>query len=103
MTATATLVAIEVTCELPNSRTRRNEVWAARTKDGKWLMLRTEEPGSPWWIRALPGRRDVKLLGSLKACRQYITDGKAQRDLDLLEAHDRGEHEGQRAARCGQC
>lgn len=81
----------------------RLECWGAATTDGVWDFERTEEPGTPWSVGHTPTRTVVALQGTLRACRAYVAAGHAQRDLDRLQAHERGEHQAQRDSWCRRC
>jgi len=79
------------------------ECWEARTEDGTWTFMRLDEPATPWAIIHTATRTDVDWTTSLKRCREYVARGWAGERLELLQAHERGEHESQREPRCGRC
>lgn len=79
------------------------ECWGARTEDGVWTFERLDEPGTPWAIIHTATRIDVDWTTSLKRCREYVAKGWAAERLELIQAHDRGEHASQREPRCGRC
>jgi hypothetical protein len=66
---------------LGSGRTRR-ETWGAFTADGVWEFEREESPGTPWWIHHLPSKTPyVTMCGSLRACREAVGRGWADRAL----------------------
>lgn len=83
--------------------TERQECWGAETTDGVWTFGREESPGTPWLIIHKASDQMVHLTGTLRACREYVTAGHAQRDLERLQAHERGGHDGARDSWCGRC
>lgn len=83
--------------------TRSRECWGAQTTDGVWDFERTEEPGTPWSVGHTPTGTVVGLHSTLRACRAYVAAGDAQRDLDRLLAHERGDHKAQRDSWCSRC
>jgi hypothetical protein len=89
--------------------TERAECWGAETTDGIWDFEREESPGTPWLVYHKPSVADgslvtpVNMLSTLRECRWHVAAGEAQRDLDRLLAHGRGEHDGNRDSWCGRC
>ena len=83
--------------------TEKAECWQAETTDGVWRFGREESAGTPWLIIHKASGEMVHLTGNLRACREYVAAGHAQRDLDQLQAHERGEHDGARDSWCGRC
>lgn len=83
--------------------TEREECWAAETIDGVWKFGREDSPGTPWIIIHKASDETVHLTGNLRACRAYVAAGHAQRDLERLQAHERGEHDAGRDSRCVRC
>jgi hypothetical protein len=83
--------------------TRHRECWGAETADGVWDFEREDSPGTPWLTYHKDTRKLVNLSGTLRQARIFVASGGAQRELDRLLAHDRGEHKEQRDPRCGRC
>lgn len=81
MTTRQTLVKVETT-KARAFRSGRREVWAAVTVDGEWAFHRLEMTGTPWTVTHVPSMSEVAWLGTLKACRQYVTQGLAAADLE---------------------
>lgn len=101
------LADIEKTRILPR-RTRsgqtKPECWGAKTTDGTWGMDREDEPGTPWSVTHLPtGIVADPCVGTLDDCRAYVASGQAKADLELILAHERGEHEAERDTSCPRC
>jgi hypothetical protein len=83
--------------------TERAECWEAVTTDGLWIFEREESPGTPWIVRHKPTGEFVDLRSTLRDCRWYVAAGHAQAMLERLQAHDRGEHDGQHDSWCARC
>jgi len=85
--------------------TTRRECWGAETTPGRdWAFERQEAPGTPWAvIHAETGTWVAGFMGSLAECRRYVGSGAAQEDLERLQAHERGGHEGERDWECPAC
>jgi hypothetical protein len=84
--------------------TRRRECWGAETTDDTWDFERVEVPGTPWLVRHRPTGTVVdSYVGSLLDCRAYVASGGAQKDLELIQAHERREHDAQRRPACVKC
>lgn len=95
---TATLAPVVKT------RVSGGRCWAAETPDGEWGMDCLEDRGTTWEVVNKPTKTVVAgFLGSLTQCRRYVGSGEAEEDLELLQAHDRGEHEGQPDGACPAC
>ena len=98
-----TLAAVEKTRMLP-TRGGGVQCWSAKTTDGTWGMDREDEPGTPWAVTHLPtGIVTDRYVGTLTDCRAYVASGQATADLELIQAHDRGEHESERNTSCPKC
>lgn len=75
----------------PDSGKSRKECWEARTTDGRWLIERVEEPGTPWHVYQLVGGAAVRFANSfstLRKARISIASGGCEviqhfRHLDL--------------------
>lgn len=71
----------------------------AVTTDAKWGMERLEDTCTTWIVVRLPDvPEDKKVIvasrfPNLTWCRRYIGSGEAQKHLERLQAHHRGEHE----------
>jgi hypothetical protein len=86
------------------SRSGRRECWSAVTTDGTWSFGRQELPGTPWAVVHRPTGIVVDpWVGTLDDCRAYVASGEAQRDLERIQAHERGEHENERDKACPRC
>lgn len=83
--------------------TERRECWAAVTLDDKWDFERVEVPGTPWLVRHRLTGIVVDSAGSLTDCRAYVASGGARKDLELIQAHQAGEHSAQRKPACVKC
>jgi hypothetical protein len=83
--------------------TPHQECWAAKTTDGVWLFERLEIPGTPWAIIHAETRIEVDWETSLLRCRKSVANGWAQKNLERIQAHDRGEHNAERVPMCGRC
>lgn len=88
----------------------RRECWGAETKPDKdnpdkgWAFERQETPGTPWAVIHAKTRTWVAdFMGSLAECQRYVGSGAAQEDLERLQAHERGGHEGERDWECPAC
>lgn len=84
----------------PVEKTRLGAV----TTDGKWSCEQLDDGTTSWQIvrRLAEPVVVADFLGSLRECRAYIAAGYAERDLGILQAHDRGEH-AERAYGCARC
>ena len=83
---------------------RGMETWAAETSDGEWSFARLEDAGTTWQVTHKPTRTVVcECLSSLTDCRAYTASGGARADLELTQAHERGEHETERNKTCPKC
>jgi hypothetical protein len=106
-TAKADLAPVVRTQFMPritrNGRTKALECWAAETTDGVWRFGREDSPGTPWLVTHKASGVMVHLTGNLTACREYVGAGHAQKDLDRIRAHERGEHDAARNSWCGRC
>lgn len=104
--APATLAPIEITDRRRNLRTGRTETWAARTPDGTWQLVRTEEPGTPWWVEHLPTHLTVAVGNITDARRGIATDLLAvmlhNRRADLIRRGELYDHHTTADAYC-QC
>jgi hypothetical protein len=75
--------------------TGRASTWGAVTKDHAWEFERVEDTGTTWSVIHRETRVVVaSCMGTLSACRAYVSDGTAQADLERLQAHQHGEHAG---------
>jgi hypothetical protein len=100
---TTALAPIEKTSFYPAFRSGRRECWSARTTDGAWLMERLEITGTPWSVIHADTKAELRWHGTLRACRVYVASGQAQADLELVQAHDSGEHTSEREPSCVRC
>jgi len=102
MTRATSLVPVEKTLVIPG----RNgmETWAAKSDDGLWAFERQEMPGTPWAVIHIPTGIVVDpCVGTLRDCRAYVASGGAQEDLELIQAHERNEHNAERSRSCPRC
>jgi hypothetical protein len=83
--------------------TEKAECWGAETADGVWAFDREDSSGTPWLIIHKASRIMVSMGGNLRSCRAYVAAGHAQRDLERLQAHERGEHNDTRDSWCNRC
>lgn len=83
--------------------TEHRECWGAETTDGAWEFEREDSPGTPWLIYHTATKTLVDQQGTLRLCRWYVAAGHAQTQLELLQAHDRGEHAAERVPQCRRC
>lgn len=58
--------------------TKASEVWAARTTDGVWDIIREEIPGTPWAVVRRADKADGGSYGSLRKAREAIACGWAE-------------------------
>jgi hypothetical protein len=98
-----TLTPATVTARFPSFNGRRVEAWAARSDDGVWVYERLEITGTPWVARHVPTGIDGPWHGTLPDARAATADGTALAYVELIQAHDRGEHAATREPRCGRC
>lgn len=100
---TARVPLAPVTKTYSRTPSGRRVCTGATTTDNAWGMERLEDNGTTWSLFALPSRTLIgDCFGTLDDCRAYVASGDAQRDLDLIEAHARGEHRGHDPA-CAKC
>ncbi len=70
------------------------EVVKAATADGQWLFRRADD-GTWEVVKAAPTETVVKpRLRSLPACRSYVAAGKAEADLERIQAKEKGNGSG---------
>ena len=98
-----TLTPVTVTRRFPSFRTGRVEDWQAVSLDGMWRYDRLEVKGTPWMAVHLPTGTEGDWYGTLTAARGATADGSALEFVELIRAHDRGEHATQRVSSCGRC
>lgn len=80
------------------------QCWSARTTDGIWGLDREDKSGTPWSVIHLPTEIVTdSYVGTLTDCRAYVASGQALADLELIQAHLRGEHETERDTSCPKC
>jgi hypothetical protein len=83
--------------------TEKAECWQAETTDGVWRFGREDSSGTPWLIIHKASGIMVSMGGNLRSCRAYVAAGHAQKDLERLAAHERGEHDAARDSWCNRC
>lgn len=80
------------------------QCWGAVTTDALWDFEREDEPGTPWSVTHVPTGIVVdRYAGTLTDCRAYVASGQAQADLELIQSHERGQHEADRDKACPKC
>lgn len=57
--------------------TSAEEVWAARTTDGAWELVREDVPGTPWQVVRTADKRSGGSYSTLRAARVAIASGTA--------------------------
>lgn len=97
------LTPVTVTRRLPSFRSGRIENWAAVSADGVWKYERLELAGTPWQVEHAPTGILGDWHGTLTAARAATADGSALGAVERIQAHGRGEHDGQRDSRCLKC
>ena len=108
MTATKTrkprrvLTPVTITARFP-SFSGRLENWSAVSADGTWKYERLEISGTPWSVLHVPSGIESHWYGTLAAAREGTADGNALACVELIQAHERGEHKADRDPRCGRC
>lgn len=96
------LTPADVTQRMPAFRSGRVEAWQAASRDGIWRYDRLEIAGTPWMVVHLPSSTEGSWYGTLTAARAATADGSALEYIELLWAHERGEH-AERDPFCGRC
>jgi hypothetical protein len=67
-------------------------------------MDHADLPGTPWAVIHRPTGIVVDgFVSTLTDCRAYVASGQALADLGRIQAHNRGEHNGQRDPACPKC
>lgn len=66
--------------------TKGAEVWAARTVDGAWDLIREETPGTPWVVVRIADKRSGGAFGTLRAAQIAIASGAAERMANRCQA-----------------
>ena len=109
MTATRTrkprrmLTPVDITARFPSFRTGRLETWSAKSRDGLWTYERLEITGTPWAVIHVPTGIEGDWHGTLTAAREATANGSALAYIERIQAHDRGEHDGNRDSWCRRC
>lgn len=98
------LAPVEKTLFLP-TRGGGMQCWRACTTDKAWDFERQEVTGTPWAVlNAATGIVVDSCVGTLDDCRAYVASGQALADLERIEAHERGGHDGKgRDKACPKC
>jgi hypothetical protein len=99
----ATLTPVTVTRRFPSFRSGRVEDWQAVSTDGVWRYDRLEIATTPWMAVHLPSSTEGDWYGTLTAARAATADGSALEFVELIRAHERGEHDTERSPACGRC
>lgn len=97
------LTPVDVTAQRPAFRSGRIEAWAARSLDGVWAYERLEVSGTPWEVRHLPSGTAGDWYGTLTAACQATADGSALAFVELIQAHEHGDHKSDSDPRCLRC
>jgi hypothetical protein len=98
-----TLTPVTITSRYPSFNGGRLENWSAVSADGVWKFERMEMSGTPWTVEHVPSEIEAGWYGSLPAARAATADGSALASVERIQAHQRGEHDGQRDMRCLRC
>jgi hypothetical protein len=97
------LTPVTVTKRFPSFRSGRVEDWQAVSCDDVWRYDRLEVAGTPWMAVHLPSGTEGDRYASLPAARAATADGSALAFVELIQAHERGEHDAERRPACGRC
>ena len=65
----------------PDSGRTRKECWRAVTRDGRWLIERIEDTGTPWVVVELVNGKAVReagMFGTLRRARLAIAAGQCE-------------------------
>jgi len=85
------LTPINITARHRSTRTGKPEIWAARSRDGRWTYDREETTGTPWIVQHRETGEE-RWFGTLGAARAATANGWGHNLAICPDCQTRGGH-----------